>query len=153
MQDQHIIEVHSHKYLSSSSSFLFCCVQLCKMTSAYSRSGLIKDLSVNCFQRFYVKVIFPSFKFSISYHIFIVLPIILKIFTFTKKLTVRKTIRTNIKFTKIVCSLVALAIALLWLWTLLLTSDDVHPNPKTASMSSKSSASNCSNIRKTPPPS
>ena len=80
----------------------------------------------------------PSFKFSITLHLFIVLPIlfqeiyiysfywmqrILKVFTFTEqqKITLSKTIMRNIKFTRAVCSLGALAVALLWLWTLLLT--------------------------------
>ena len=36
---------------------------------------------------------------------------------------------TNIKFTTGVCLLGARAIALLCLWTLLLTSGDVHPYP------------------------
>ena len=109
----------------------------------------------------------PSFKFSISLHIFIVLPILLQeiyISSFywtiianaknfekfhfhgtAKKITISKTIMTNIKFTRVVCLLGALAIALLWLWTLLLTSGDVHPNPGPSSMSSNSSSSNFSN--------
>ena len=52
---------------------------------------------------------------------------------------------TNITFTRVVCSMGALAIVLLWLWTLLLTSGDVHPNPGASSMSSNSSSSNFSN--------
>ena len=109
----------------------------------------------------------PSFKFSISLHIFIVPPILLQeiyISSFywtiianaknfekfhfhgtAKKKTISKTIMTNIKFTRVVCLLGALAIALLWLWTLLLTSGDVHPNPGPSSMSSNSSSSNFSN--------
>ena len=109
----------------------------------------------------------PSFKFSISLHIFIVLPILLQEIyissfywtiianakNFEKfhfhgtalKITISKTIITNIKFTRVVCLLGALAIALLWLWTLLLTSGDVHPNPGPSSMSSNSSSSNFSN--------
>ena len=109
----------------------------------------------------------PSFKFSISLYIFIVLPILLQeiyISSFywtiianaknfekfhhhgtAKKITISKTIMTNIKFTRVVCLLGALSIALLWLWTLLLTSGDVHPNPGPSSMSSNSSSSNFSN--------
>ena len=109
----------------------------------------------------------PSFKFSISLHIFKVLPILLQeiyipFFYWTvianarilkknhfhgtaKKITISKTTMTNIKFTRVVCLLGALTIALLWLWTLLLTSDDVHPNPGPSSMSSNSSSSNFSN--------
>ena len=52
---------------------------------------------------------------------------------------------TNIKFTRVVGLLGALSIALLWLWTLLLTSGDVHPNPGPSIMSSNSSSSNFSN--------
>ena len=52
---------------------------------------------------------------------------------------------SNIKFTRDVCSLGALAIALLWLWTPLLTSGVVHPKPGPASMSSNNSSSNYSN--------
>ena len=62
-----------------------------------------------------------------------------------QKITLSKTIMTNIKFTRAVCSLGALAVALLWLWTLLLTLGDVHPNPGPSSMSSNSSSSNFSN--------
>ena len=50
-----------------------------------------------------------------------------------------------IKFTKVACSLGVLVIALLWLWTLLLTSDDVQPNHEPFSMSYNNSLSNFSN--------
>ena len=47
-----------------------------------------------------------------------------------KKITISKSITTNIKFTKIACSLGALAFVLLWLWTLLLTPGELHVQTK-----------------------